>query len=437
MLPIIFLLAILLYTHTPLSGNNALTPTVSPPPTIIVEESSMNAQEVIHIAQNNYDLSVIPDKYNTGPLNTNLKKATFGICNGITLSESSVATDIVLSLMHNQTLTGSVEINSMDFSDYRFRVYHESLQQTPLTIVFNNCKFGGFKGFETGNAKVYFEFNNCSFTSCSISNATFNRCYFGKGIVDGLNPFNNVFVNDCYFSDKSEQGYVDTTGVHTDGTQIYGSKTEGCSNIHFENCRFELPYLHNAANRVNACIMLQIENSDATDITFNNCYANGGGYTIYAYAKAGSISDSSLTNITVGCCHKWGDDNTFIYPTIDPNIKLTDILPADHLYVSSVWQSDNNVHFSVTNDTNISRTLLLVTNRRNYLYSIPPCYKYSQLTDDITFSDFPFDLLYSIEAGVDWMVFFDITDPSTPKQIRSVNYSDYPIVIPKITVYGQ
>ena len=84
------------------------------------------------------------------------------------------------------------------------------------------------------------------------------------------------------------------------GIQIYGNNTDSTvktENIHFDNCRFEMPSLRypNAKKAyVNACIMLQTEFSDGDNMSFENCYINGGGYSMYAHGTKGT----KLSNIT-------------------------------------------------------------------------------------------------------------------------------------------
>lgn len=392
---------------------------------IIAATSSINTLASETVSYTEEDYNVIPDKYNSGVLDEkSLTKVEPGTYGGVTFVTSG--DDFVISFRKNTGLSGRIELDNLDFSTLGVRIYHDGYQEEPLTLVFNNCKFSKFRSFEYGNTKVSFEFNNCSFVFCATSNTTFNRCYFGGGIVDGLIPYNNVFVNDSFFADKCMQNFNDTTGVHTDGTQIYGSKTAGCSNIHYENCRFEMPILKNAANAVNACIMLQIEFADATDISFNNCIVNGGGYSIYAHAcKQGTISESSITNVRVGCSHKW---NGMIYPDISPEILLENVSETDTLYIGSVWKDKHQTYISVTNDTPIPRTLLVITNKGRQYFSIPANYKYADLPDEFSYADLPFDIAYTIDDNIDWLVCYDVTT-EIAKQIRCVNFIESPIYI--------
>lgn len=376
------------------------------------------------ITPNEFDINIIPDKYSTGVISNNLKVIVPGEFDGITYALSGE--DLALSLKKNKFSSDQITIKDCDFSNYYFRLYNASDVKAPLKIIFDNCKFYRFRSFEDGSSKVNIEFINCSFENCYTSNTTFNHCYFGGGILDGLVPYNNVYVNNCFFADKCRQNINDTSNVHTDGTQIYGSKNNGCSNIHYENCRFEMPILKNATNAVNACIMLQIEYSDAYDITFNNCFANGGGYSIYAIAcKQGTIRDSSITNIRVGCSHKWGD---IIHPNISPNITIDNLVETDALFVSSVWKDNHQTYISVTNDTDCARTLLVITNKGRQYFSIPTCYKYDDLPEEFTYSDLPFDIVYPLDSDIEWLVCYDVTNEFA-KQIRCVAFSNIPIYI--------
>ncbi len=375
------------------------------------------------VRQTEEDKIVAPDKYNTGVnTSTKLTPANVGTIGGVVFDMSG--SEFALRGRKNAKLSGTYTISNVDFSNNGFRVYWWGENPNRVKIIFKNCKFGQFRGFEEGTSLLSFEFNNCTFMQMAGSNMTFNNCYFGGGIADGLVPYNNVFVNNCYFADKCQQN-LPFDGVHTDGTQIYGSKTAGCSNIHYENCRFEMPILLNAANSVNAPLMLQIEFCNANDITFNNCKVNGGGYSIYARAVKGySITNSALTNITVGCAHRWGG---WVYPDVTSTIEMDEINGADSLYVGSVWKKSGKIHVSVSNDTNETRKILIRTEKGDKTFTVKPCYTYSQLNANVSFNDYPFDVDLQV-SGNNYVICYDITD-GTEKQIRFVNYTGKDVVL--------
>ncbi len=151
-----------------------------------------------------------------------------------------------------------------------------------IEVSFKNCKFSHFAG-NRKSSNITFKFERCSFYNFYRSDATFNRCKFGKSFNDGLNPFQNVIIKNCFFTDFGSMKSKDAA-VHTDGTQIYRWKDIDVKNIVYENCRFEIPLVASAGSKagVNACIMLQLEFSNAENIKFQDCILNGGGYSIYA-----------------------------------------------------------------------------------------------------------------------------------------------------------
>lgn len=356
------------------------------------------------------DYNVVPDKYNTGcGEHVYLEKIVPGTYDGITLWKSG-STDIKVDFRKYPNVTGDIVFTNVDFSDFTFRVYGTEYLTGNVRLVFNNCKFSTFRGTYSADRSEY-EFNNCSFNRCYGANMTLNRCYFGGGAYDGLVPYVNVYVNDCYFSDKCMQNTAEGSGIHTDGTQIYGAKDVLAQNIHYQNCRFELPQLLNSSATVNSCIMLQMEYSDGENISFTNCRVNGGGYSIYARAGVGcKVSDVYLDNIVVGCAARWGvycptDKSPYV---TDEGITFGSIVNADSLYVGSTWTDNQGMHISVSNDTNEERSLLVVTDVGEFLYQIPACYRYRDLTADISFNDYPFDIDVVI-GNVNWAVCYDVT----------------------------
>ncbi len=389
------------------------------PVTDFSEESEM-------ILFNECDFFVIPDKYNAGCEKiSSLKKVKPGNkYGGVKFEESEGNLGVYLSKYAG--LSGSVEIKNRDFRGYYVRFYSQESIKENLCFVFTNCIFDRFRSFENKYSNVHFVFDRCTFMNCSGSNLTLNNCAFTGGTVDGLVPYNNVYVNNCYFYDKCRTtGQAD--GTHTDATQIYGSKTEGCSNIHYENCRFEVPMLPGGDNPVNAAIMLQTEFCDSSDITFNNCIVNGGGYSIYARALGYEITDSSFSNISVGCSHRWGG---WLYPDVTESITFENVKETDSLYASTSFVRGDNTYISVSNDTNKDRELLVCTNKGRFRFNIEKCPKYDELKSTDVFDDLPFDKLCNLGLGVSWFVCFDVTD-DIPVQIRVVNKSKKELYLDK------
>ncbi len=372
------------------------------------------------------DYQIIPDKYNTGADESSLTvvtaddaaslKAMFG---GVPFKKSS-SNLLTINFHGNGNLSGEIWIENIDFSNMDFGVYNANLCKNQVKIIFSNCKFRGV-GMTNSSDLVYYEYRNCTMENINGSNYDLYNCYIGGGQSDGIRAFNNVNIVNCYIADKAQPNGTSSVGNHTDGTQIYGTKDGTCQNIHYINCRFELPQIKDATAYVNACLMLQIEFCDADDITFTDCRVNGGGYAIYAWCKKDqfTLTNAVFQNIAVGCASNHGT----IYPRVGKNVTFDNVYDTESLYVGSVWRTGNNVHLSVTNDTNKERTLCVYTNYGEQYFTIDACPLFSEMQNGCvsSFSELPFDL--DIEIGdVEWAVCYDITDGDY-KQIRFVNYT--------------
>lgn len=385
------------------------------------------------ITNNAFDEQVIPDKYNTG-CKGELNKATFNqTINGVLVIPASNNTRYVLDFYYrNKDVSGTVIIENYDFTDYSLWVYNEDKVERNIHIIFKNCKFSSVA---TGKSvgKITFAFENCTINSFSGSNATFNRCQFGNSYSDGLVPFQNISVNHCFFTDMAS---VSASGkeIHTDGTQIYGIKDIDVSNVHYNNCRFEIPSVSPSGSTayVNACIMLQLEYSNANNMSFTNCIVNGGGYSIYARGKGDGFTFDNVKfdNIHFGCAMKYG----VFYTDIHPDINIKNIAATDSLYIGSVWKEDGKTHLSVTNDTNQERRLVVYTEQDVYTYTIPACTRGSALTSDMTYSQLPFDQDIVINEDCQYVVCYDHTLEGCAKQVRFVNWSDQKVYLEQATI---
>lgn len=369
------------------------------------------------------DINVIPDKYNTGAQGE-LKKVTLGDkVNGIQLIAGNNATTNVFDFAtRNNTFSGTIIISDFDFSDYPITIYNEAQLTRNIKLVFNNCKFSIVT---TGKEEyqISYEFNNCTINSFVGSNAEFNNCLFGRYFKDGIVPFQNVAVNNCYFCDLTSAVY--TSGeLHSDGTQIYGAAGIDVANVSYKNCRFEVPSLENSNStaRVNACIMLQLEYSNAHDVSFEKCIVNGGGYSIYAWDvnKGYTFENVLFDDISVGCARKISP----FFNVINPSVKMNNINETNSLYVGSVWKAEDGLHISVTNDTNQIREITVFTDKGEYKYTIPACPNGSQLSMYGSFDEMPFDLDVAVPGDCKYAVCYDTTLFGAYKQIRFVNWSD-------------
>jgi len=294
------------------------------------------------------------------------------------------------------------------------------------TVTFNNCKFGYFKAADN-MYNVYFIFNNCTFTGLNGSNCECNNCYSGGTVGDALNPLRNFSVKNSYISNLS---IYSTSSVHTDGFQIRGFSGIVAENILFDNVRMEAPQLKITGNNsdVNACMMIQMEASNGTNMTFKDMYINGGGYTIYSWAKASNVTLTNITydNIKVGCSKRYGT----LYPTMASGIDYSDITSTDKLYVSTVSRDGlGNTDIIVSNDTNVEKTLTIVTNLGITTHTIPKCLTYSELITDVTtFNDLPFDVKITLEDEVDYVICYDGSIDGN-NHIRFYNWTTDPVYI--------
>ena len=379
------------------------------------------------IVPGEYDIREIPDKYNTGC------GSELVIINGdtklnnidLTYSGNKLVFDF---FYRNKDVTGTVLFENYDFSSHPVVVYQEGkVSGKEIKLVFKNCKFETFSNGRPESSVFSYEFYNCSFNKFGGSNAYFSKCKFGGSYNDGMIPFSNVTVKDCYFYDLASNDPAGN-GIHSDGTQMYGYSDSKVQNVLFSNCRFEIPAVQTTKSTayVNSCIMLSIEYNDGNNIKIEDCILNGGGYTIYATKKYDTLSltNVSFDNIKIGAAKIYGN----IYYHTDPNVVFSDVNDQNSLYVSSVWNDGLKTHVVVSNDTDEERILRVVTGTSTNDFVIKPCLGGKALKDgykDISFEEFPFDLDISVDADADYVICFDITD-GNENQIRYVSFDGLP-----------
>lgn len=376
------------------------------------------------------DYNVIPDKYNTGCNEAYLTPVVYNEYYGGALIVGGGDGSAVLNFakVANQKLDGIVYIANVDFSQVKkFRVSGEEKALGNVTIIFDNCKF-----YHAYTSLVPYSvstvYNNCTFMQFQGANATFNNCQFRGDCFDGINPCSNVYVNSCYFCDKSHEETAENAGKHTDGTQIYGyNGIETIGNIHFTNCRFEIPQLScgTAVTKVNSCLMVTATYSNIDGVEFTNCHINGGGYSVYCCDNYGklSVENVSFNNISCGAHRKYG----LVYTNSMDGVDYSDIYDTQSLYVSSVWKDGYGTHISVTNDTAVTRTLLVETNKGSVTYRINACPTY-ETVGTTSFDNFPFDLDYVVGGDLSWLVCYDITN-GMKRQIRFVNFDNKQVFV--------
>lgn len=434
----------------------------------------------IKIEYQQQDINEIPDKYNTGTkgklnkfnpvFNSAINYYTITAKNSkdedvtlyLKLSGDEVTYYVDFSYAENKKLSGEIILSNIDFGECSLKPNKEDNITDNISLVYKNCRFE-YVSTSYPDSKLKSKFYNCSFYNFKGSNAYFERCAFGGKPNDALNPFRNVEVKDCYFSNMNHYLPKDT---HVDGTQIYGyaelvrdengdpildakGKRQyinplDAKNIKFDNCRYEIPNIvyeirpedivkdeEPKVATINACLMVQLEYSAGYDIHFNNCILNGGGYTIYSHAgRIGTLSDISFDNIKVGAGRSYG----VIYPDIDPDTKINNLNATDSLYIGSAFKENGILKLSVTNDTARDRKLKVITDKGENIFTIKagPTDKTLNTPGYETFDNMPFDILKQVPGDPKYAVCFDVTDPNNIKQIRFFNETKEEVYIDKL-----
>lgn len=403
----------------------------------LVNEGNIPLSEGKYIVKSDFDVNEIPDKNNTGvvasedDLEEVVGEKSYS---GVFFRNSGTGLIKLEFVYTNKTVAGTIEFKNLDFSKNKVQLLNEASVDRKINLKFTNCKFGYFS-CSKALSNISYEFNNCELMHFDGSNAAFDKCKFGGSYNDAINPFVNVSVNNSYFKDMSYE--LSSGTVHTDGTQIYGADGIDVSNINFYNCRFELPQLvmPNRNAYINACIMLQLEKSNGSDISFKNCYLNGGGYSIYAWSKNENyeLKDTQFENIKVGCLSKYGK----LYNRVSEYVEFKDVDYTSNMYISSVERDKdkNSTVLYATNDTNKEKEFIVLTSNGNkYSYKIDACPKYEEVSEGMKFEDFPFDVEYVIPEYCDWIVCYELKDGeytsvSDLKQIRYVNWTDSDVLV--------
>lgn len=388
----------------------------------------------IAVTQGEQDIYVMPDKYNTGCKNEEQMDIVNDTCSygGLYFKMGSGNTVLAVDFVYgNSKAASEIIIKNTDFSAYKVEFRKTDQMATDTSITFENCKFSSVKtGFE--DSKIKFTFINCTMNNFVGSNATFESCKFGGTIYDALNPFRNVTLNNCYISDLAKRG---TKVLHSDGTQIYGKEGIDAENITYFNCRMEVPSLSISDNAsgcyVNACLMVQLEYSNANNLLFERCTLNGGGYSIYAWDKklGYELNNVVFKDIQIGNAHKFGN----IYHTRASSVKFENVVDTDSLYIGSVWKDEmETIHLSVTNDTYLERKLIVVTQKNGEQVSeefmIPACPCVTDIPVDTPFEELPFDIDIEITGGSSWVVCYE-KEIKASNQIRYYNWGNEPVYI--------
>jgi len=369
------------------------------------------------------DSFVIPDRYNTGiPKGTTLTKFVQGetTIDGVTTGVSGDA--LVINFIWNGNRhTNTRIIENIDFTNYpSLRIYTGGEEITDdIIFIFKNCKFNSIGvGWNMWDS-VKFYFYDSEIQSFGASNAEFHRCYFGGGPGDTMNPFKNVSVYNSYFTNNTP---LFADGTHMDGIHTFGSNNSAAAtslihNLHFYDSRIETPYIltqkengEYSTGYVNASIMFAPEFNDADDVSFENMWVNGGGYTIYGGSATNQITNITMKDIHVGYGHIYG----IMYPNRKPENGVVNTINVEHydkLIAGSVWKEDGKTHISISNDTTIERTLTCKTNNNTYTRTInahPVITKAN--AKDHTFATLPYDLDIVFDDDASYLQCYDTTD---------------------------
>lgn len=366
------------------------------------------------------DEQVIPDKYNTGVTGELIPVTSDCYISGVKFGTTGVS-DRKLDLYYQKSeVPSTIIVENYDFSSGDFKFYNADLIEKTVKVIYKNCKFQSYT--IDGIGKVYHQFENCTFTHFGGGNATFLSCYFGGGTDgDGINPMVNCSFTNCMIADLIQRADV-AGSKHVDGFQIFGDNS-GLDNtdIKLSNCRFEMPFLpmSTPSGAMNCPLSIIMRYSDANNISFDDCYVNGGLY----YALMVLANENNVTNLSFSNIHLGGSSKSLY--TCDPafeSLIQSGVSATDALYVASVRKLSDGIHLSVTNDTAIERTLAVVTAKGTKEYTIPACPKGINLSmDSTTYEDCPFDIDITI-PDAEWVVCYDIT--SGVKQIRFVNWTN-------------
>ncbi|MBO5788700.1 MAG: leucine-rich repeat protein [Clostridia bacterium] len=434
------------------------------------------ASSKVKVEEQEIDKLPMPDKYNTGAgsylyADRPLAKVTkSGIYNGtpIYVNGDKVGIDYI-----NVDITGLTEyvISDIDFSDYQFATSGTFAGVTEKFVVrFENCKFDTFTTDRDGTGLVYYTLDHCSLNTFNGSNATIEWCYFGgNDYRDGLVPFRNVTVNHCMVGEKDSVRYENE--MHTDAIQIYGfgmgKRTVVAENLHFYNFRAMMPAVtfSGSESYTNAILMVSLDYNHAYNISFEHCYIDGGGYPVMVWDNPhpdyiegygtsafeyNHMQDIVYRDIMYGCTisgqpYVIGLKSPLSYVTFgdtkvqgpvsdttnidalnqDPNF----LHKMETLYVGSVWEKDGKTHFSVSNNTNITREFSVMTpDGAIHQFIIPRAPVASEFEFNLTYAEFPFDIDIEIDGVFDYVVCFDTTCGNY-QQIRFVSHTEADVYI--------
>ena len=406
------------------------------------------------IEQTDADIVIMPDRYNTGAgsiayRNEEIVKVEkAGVYNGFTVIGTPGST-WAISLAGMDPQNNEIVVSNLDLSSATFvgcTGYGTLTEKT--TVRFVNCIFKGVNTDRSGDTnKMYLYLDHCTLKIFTGSNVTLDWCYFGgNDYVDAMNPFQNVTVLNTYVGEKDSVKY--DSEMHTDATQIYGYGPAGkqiiAKNQLYYNFRGEMPSVKytGSMSYTNSILMISLDYNDADSITFDHCYINGGGVPIMVFdnphTPAGTFKMTNILyqDIRYGCSMQFHIKGAFkITSESQVDMKWDTIVPTSSLLVGSVWTEGGKTHVSVTNDTNQTRELTVVTDKGVYSFTVEGCPFFVEFEIDQAFAEFPFDVKCTIDKEVTWAVCYDSTN-GVLQQIRFYNPTDAEVEIGNDLLYG-
>ena len=366
---------------------------------------------------NEYDIKVIPDRYNTGLANPG---ANFTLIT----SESTKMGDISLRKVddgfyidwnngENKSLSGEVIIENYDFQTNDFKLGTMNAwgytNESGVSVLFRNCKFTNVSLGSESNSLITSHVENCIISDgliCShghVKNSNITSLNGSDGINGDHVLFENVYVYDL---DKPNDSL--TTG-HQDGVQFFSG-----DDYELKNVRIEFPAINYSYHKSNWSTNLFIQ-TDTTNATVDNCIFSGrhpNSYLVHVVNSGITVVDTLF------------QENSF-YPG---GLSLADCNNSKILgsvYVSSVFKSGDKISIIATNDTFVPRTMKVITNKGETLFNFNQYWQMNDYTVDTkSFADYPIDVNCQINSDdVEWLVCFDVTDSSNPIQIRYVEFA--------------
>lgn len=377
----------------------------------------------VEVTQNIYDTSVIPDLYNTG-----CKGELTPWREALGLEENAETCYMTTTLQDNygepyynegEVVDNAVLFKNIDFSDVTLTLNKPGLK----SMMFENCYFGNNSSYNVQMGNNWSEGASLVFQNCTFANST-------SGSVNYTDNKEIAYVN-CLFKDSSKGALANNSCfqncyfINIGGNGIESTAENNICVIN--NCRFD-KVVYNENETTTSCINLYITGNK---IAISNVYLNGGQYP---FKLNGDFSEQTnqllLENIFIGDNRK--TLSKFSFETNDENEinqYSNNVKDIESLLVSSVISDNNETMLVATNYTDDERTLLMITNNGSYKTTINACPDYETGRTYASKSDFPFDLEVSLPEDSEYLVCYDVTDISNPKQVRFVNNTENAVYV--------